>query len=591
MTFRHPLLRSVVYRGAAANERRAAHDALAEATDPVLEPDRRVWHRAQASAVPNEGIAAELEQMSERARARGGMAAAAAFLESAVRLTPDQDRRSMRAIAAAEQKVDAGELEDAERLLRTAIAGGVDELRDVRAERLRARIALTRAFDDSEALRRALEAARRLVNLDPKLGRDALLGTFVAARYVTNREVCIDVGRAFNEEPLSTDASGAAMLLRGYGRLLADGYPAGTDVIVEALGSIAGGAPSNELEAEVAFLGHTIAGALWDHARQAAILQPLLDWARNTGALALLPKLLVAWAGAQAEAGEFADAIATLQEAASIATVTGVGMNPDAWGFVHAWCDDETVALDAIAQIERDGALRMNTELARAQLFNGLGRYDLALATAQRSCDAHQLGAWGLALVELIEAAVRTGDAARAEAAFEALRERTRQGGTEWALGIEARAKALLVTHDPEALYREAIERLTHTAIRPQLARAHLLYGEWLRRENRRVEARAELLKAHELFTTMGAAAFTDRAGRELAATGEHVRKRSDDQRIELTAQETQIARLASSGLTNAQIAAQLFISPRTVEWHLRQVFAKLGVASRRELRRSFPPG
>jgi DNA-binding CsgD family transcriptional regulator len=257
--------------------------------------------------------------------------------------------------------------------------------------------------------------------------------------------------------------------------------------------------------------------------------------------------------------------------------------------FVHAWCDDEPVALKRLEQLERDGALPFNAELARALLFNALGRYDLALSAAQRSCDLHQLGAWGLALVELVEAAVRTGDHARGAAAFEQLAKRTQQGGTDWALGIEARTRALLDHAGAEDLYREAIRRLSKTAIRPEVARAHLLYGEWLRRENRRVDARGELLTAHELFTAMGAAAFTDRARRELVATGEHVRKRIDDKRIDLTAQEMQVARLASSGSTNAEIAAQMFLSPRTVEWHLRQVFGKLGIASRRDLRTALP--
>jgi DNA-binding CsgD family transcriptional regulator/tetratricopeptide (TPR) repeat protein len=412
----------------------------------------------------------------------------------------------------------------------------------------------------------------------------------VAARYATNREVCVAVGQVFEDRLGSTDTGAVAILLRGYARLLLEGYPAGTELIVEALRMIAGQAPSNEVEAEVAYLGNTIAASLWDHETQMAILKQLIDWTRETGTLALLPKLLVAWAGGQMESGEFRASVSTLDEAEAIAAVTGVVTNPDPWGFVHAWCDDERVALERIDQIERDGGTPFNTELARALLFNALGRYDLALSAAQRSCDLHQLGAWGLALVELVEAAVRTGDHARGAAAFEQLAKRTQQGGTDWALGIEARARALLDDAGAEDLYREALRRLAKTAIRPDLARAHLLYGEWLRRANRRVDARSELLEAHEQFSAMGAAAFTDRARRELVATGEHVRARIDDTRVNLTAQEMQVARLASGGLTNAEIAAQMFLSPRTVEWHLRQVFGKLGIASRRELRGALSP-
>ena len=244
---------------------------------------------------------------------------------------------------------------------------------------------------------------------------------------------------------------------------------------------------------------------------------------------------------------------------------------------LHAWYEDEPVALELIAQDERDGAPLPDTEYARAVLFNGLGRYDQAAAAAQRSCDAHQVGAWGSALVELVEAAVRSGDTVRAGWAFEQLTRRTQLGGTDWAIGLEARCRALMDSVDPEAHYREAIDRLVATRLLPDVARANLLFGEWLRRENRRVEARAELLRAHELFSAMGAVAFTDRARRELVATGEHVRTRIDDKRVDLTAQETQVARLASSGMTNAEIAAQMFLSPSTMEWHMRQVFGKLG--------------
>jgi DNA-binding CsgD family transcriptional regulator len=319
------------------------------------------------------------------------------------------------------------------------------------------------------------------------------------------------------------------------------------------------------------------------------ILNSLVQWVREAGVLRLLPKTLQGLAWAQIYGGDFRDAAAGLTEANAVEAVTGGASTPVNWAILHAWCQEERVALDLIAECEREGAQAPDTEYARAVLFNGLGRYDLALAAAQRSCDAHQVGAWGSALVEMVEAAVRSHDEARAVWAFDQLATRTRQGGTDWALGLEARASALLDHADAEGLYREAIERLGRTRVRPDLARAHLLYGEWLRRENRRMDARAELLKAHELFSAMGAVAFTDRARRELVATGEHVRKRIDDKRLDMTAQEMRIARLASSGSTNAEIAAQMFLSPRTVEWHLRQVFGKLGIASRRELRTALP--
>jgi DNA-binding CsgD family transcriptional regulator/tetratricopeptide (TPR) repeat protein len=591
VTFRHPLVRSTAYRSASANERRAAHAALADATDPDLEPDRRVWHRAQASAVPDEKLAAELEQMAERARARGGLAASAAFLESAVRLTPDPAHRSERALAAAEQKVDAGAFGDAERLLRTAATGSESALVRARTERLAARIDLARAFDDREALNRALDAARRLLRLDPKLGREALLEAFLASRYTENREVCIAVGQVFVEHAEGTGSDAIELLLGGYALLLSKGYPAGTDLLTQALHELRSATPSTELEAEAALqAATTIAPALWDFESMGSIMDGLVHWVREAGVLRLLPKALQGLTWAQIYGGAFRDAAAALTEADAVEAVTGGASTPANWAILHAWCQDERVALDLIAECERKGAQLPDTEYARALLFNGLGRYDLALAAAQRSCDAHQVGAWGSALVEMVEAAVRSADSVRAVWALDQLVTRTRKGGTDWALGLEARARALMDDVDPEDHYREAIERLARTPLRPDLARAHLLYGEWLRRVHRRVDARAELVRAHELFSAMGAAAFTDRTRRELVATGEHVRRRVDDRRIDLTAQERQIARLASTGLTNAEIAGQMFLSARTVEWHLRQVFGKLGIASRRELRTAIPP-
>ena len=461
----------------------------------------------------------------------------------------------------------------------------------MRVERLRARIALARTFDDREALDRALDAARRLLRLDPKLGREALLEAFFAGRATENRDACIAAGQVFLAHQEGTSGDAIELLLGGYALLLSNGYPAGTDLLTQALHALSSVTPSSELEAEAALHAATfIASSLWDFDSMSAIRDRTVNWLREAGELRLLPKALQGLAWTLFDAGDFRGAAAALTDADAVEAVTGGASAPASLAVLHAWCQDEGVALDLIAENERKGVAVPDTEYARAVLFNGLGRYDLALAAAQRSCDAHQVGAWGSALVEMVEAAVRSGDEARATWAFEQLARRTRQGGTDWALGLEARAGALLEHADAESLYREAIERLARTPLRPDLARAHLLYGEWLRRENRRVEARAELLKAHELFSSMGAVAFTDRARRELEATGERVGKRTDDRRVDLTGQEMQVARLASSGLTNAEIAAQMFLSPRTVEWHLRQVFGKFGIASRRELRTALTP-
>jgi DNA-binding CsgD family transcriptional regulator/tetratricopeptide (TPR) repeat protein len=438
---------------------------------------------------------------------------------------------------------------------------------------------------------RALDAARRLLGLDPRLGREALLEAFLAGRYAENREMCIAIGQVFELYQDETGGDAIQLLLSGYGHLLSEGYPAGTNLLTQALHQLRSATPSTEAEAEAALQAAMgIASSLWDSDSRSAILDGLLRWVRDAGVLRMLPRVLQGLARAQIDAGAFREAAAYLAEADAVEAVTGGASRPSTPAILNAFCEDESSALELIAHNERDGGSRPDTEFARALLFNGLGRYDDAVMAAQRSCDAHQVGAWSSALIEMVEAGVRTGDAVRAEWAFELLAMRTRLAGTDWAIGLEVRCRALMDPVDPEPHYREAIERLAATRLLPDVARAHLLFGEWLRRENRRVEARAELLRAHEMFSAMGAVAFTDRARRELVATGEHIRTRSPDKRSDLTAQETHIARLASSGMTNAEIAGQMFLSPRTVEWHLRQVFGKLGIASRRELRTALSP-
>jgi DNA-binding CsgD family transcriptional regulator len=295
------------------------------------------------------------------------------------------------------------------------------------------------------------------------------------------------------------------------------------------------------------------------------------------------------WADVKVAAGEFPPAAAALAEAETICEVTRGTPEADA---VLLDCLRFEEA-EAIRRIElHQGRSGMPTLLywfdyARALVQNAAGQYEAALESAQRSCDRHPVGTYTRSLVELVEAATRCGQRERADAALEQLVDRTQLASTEWALGLEARSAALL-EKDPavaEALYREAIERLGQAGTRPDLARAHLLFGEWLRRESRRLDAREQLRTAHELFSEIGMPGFADRARRELAASGETARKRTDDTRGDLTAQESQVARLASEGLTNPEIGAKLFLSPRTVEWHLRRVYPKLGIRSRKELR------
>jgi DNA-binding CsgD family transcriptional regulator len=589
IAFRHPLVRSAVYRSASPNERRRAHEALAEATDPQADPDRRAWHRAQASPAPDEDIAAELERTAARARARGGLAAAAAFLERATMLTPDPARRGERALAAAAVKHEAGAFDDAQNLLNIAERGPLDELQSARAARLVARVALARAYD-KEPLLGLVHAARRLAPLDPALAQEAALEALVTASEVGDSDALIAVAQALEQSPVSESPRAAELLLRGWGRLLKEGYPAGTELLREAMVAFRDEPVSGETDIKALHIAVGIASSLWDVDSWYLIAGRSVALARESGALAALPAALGVLAEVQGAVGEFAQATAALEEADMISEATGSVRVGDEWPLLHAWCDDEERALQQIELHEhaaggRGGAM-IYVELARAVLYNGVGRYEDALLAAQRSCDRHPLNAFGRALSELVEAAVRHGDCARACAAFDQLENRTQLGGADWGLGLEARTRALLSDgKDAERRYREAVDRLGRTRARPDLARAHLVYGEWLRRENRRLDAREQLRLAHQLFEAMGAVSFAERTRRELQATGETARKRTDETRADLTAQEAQIARLAAEGRTNPEIGAEMFLSPRTVEWHLRKVYPKLGITSRKELR------
>jgi DNA-binding CsgD family transcriptional regulator len=593
LTFRHPLVRSAVYRSASAHERRRVHEALAEATDPDLDPDRRAWHRAQATPAPEEDVAAELERTAERARSRGGLAAAAAFLERATLLTPDPVRRAERALSAAALKHEAGAFDEAERLLGVAEHGPLSELQSAWAEQLHGRIGVARAFD-KDALLLLVRVAGRLAPLDPGLAQEAALEALVTATEVGDADALAAVAGALEEAPVSDSPRAAELLLRGWSRLLNDGFPAGTDLLREAMVAFRDEPMASEADIRALHIAVGIASSLWDIESWFLVAGHCVRLARDSGALAALPAALDLLADVQATVGEFDRSAAALEEADMISEATGSVRSGDQWPRFHAWRDEEARALEQIERCERAvgrrGGAMIYIELARALLYNGVGRYEAALLAAQRSCQYHPLKAFGRGLSELVEAAVRCGERARALAAFDQLAERTQLGGTDWGLGTEARARALLHEGaEAERSYLEAVERLGRTPARPDLARAHLVYGEWLRRENRRIDAREQLRVANEMFDAMGAVSFAERARRELRATGETARKRSDDTRSELTAQEAQIARLAASGRTNPEIGAELFLSPRTVEWHLRKIYPKLGIASRKELAGALP--
>ncbi|MEU1600791.1 AAA family ATPase [Streptomyces sp. NPDC005708] len=602
----HPLVRSAVYQRTSAPDRRAAHQALAEATDPGLDPDRRAWHRAHASARPDESVAVDLERSACRAQGRGGATAAAAFLRRAAELTPDPARRVARALAAAQAAIDAGGAHQAHNLLAAAETGPLDDLQRARLERLRARLVFSQVRGSS-APRLLLDAAHRLAPLDAALARDTLLEATSAAIFAgrlnegRQREVA-EAARA--GPPPSTPPRMVDVLLDGITGLIIDGYVTSVDALKHALHVVRQEQRSGTTDKDLCWLWlafrvapEPLAAELWDDDAWLELATAAVGIAREAGALTVLPMALTYHACFLVHAGEFDTAAALIDEATAISEAIGGAPMMYTELVLGAWRGQEAQALDLIettikeVRARGEGRALSLADYATAVLYNGLGRYDAAMAAATRACQYEDLGFFGWALAELIEAAARSGQPEAAAAALGRLTERTRASGTDWALGTEACSRALLSDdRGADRLYQEAIERLGRCRIAVHLARARLLYGEWLRRKNRRQESRTQLRSAYETFSGIGADGFAERARRELLAAGETVHKRTVDTLAELTSQEAQIARLAKDGYTNSEIAAQLFISSRTVEWHLGNVFAKLGVRSRRQLRSALAP-
>jgi DNA-binding CsgD family transcriptional regulator len=592
--FRHPLLRSAAYRAATAPERREVHGALADATDARADPDRRAWHRARAAGRPDEAVAGELERSADRAQARGGLSAAAAFLQRAAELTPDPALRVERSLAAAQAKLDVADAASASELLAAAGLGPVDDLQRARLQRLGAQIvfASQRGRDAPPLL---LEAARQLDPLDAAMARETYLEAFASAMFAgrlgagpDEREVA-KAARAASHTP-TLDA--ADQLFDALVTRFTVGYAASVAPISRVLRAFAEPDGGGE-DRRWLWLACRLAQDLWDDELWHALATRGVRLARETGALNLLPNALNYLAALNVHSGAFATAAALNDEVDSITQATGIPPLKYAAVMLAAARGDQAQTL-ALLQWGRENSTERGEGSAigaafwlTALLHNGHGHYDEALAAARQACEHEDVMYYGWALVELVEAGVRGGRPDEAVAALGRLSERTRASGTEWALGVEARCRALL--SDDEALYRESVERLARSRAVFELARSRLLYGEWLRRENRRIHAREQLRGAHEMFSRMGAGAFAERAQRELSATGETVRKRTVETVDELTTQEAQIARLAAQGRTNPEIAALLFISPRTVEYHLYKVFPKLGISSRRELRRALP--
>ena len=589
--FRHPLVRSAAYRSAALEDRRAAHEALAAATDPQADPDRRAWHRAHATAGTDEAVARELITSATRALRRGGVAAAAAFRQRAVALTPDPAERAARALAAAEAKYAAGDFEAAQALLVTAEIGPLSELGEAQVQQMRAQIAfaLRRGSDAPPLL---LRAAQRLEPLDAGLARQTYLEALVAAIYagrLAQGPDAAEVARAARSVPLGPEPlAHPQLLLRGLAVRLTDGYLAAAPALKQALCRYR----AQPLELDwlcVSF--NLVAMDLWDDEAWFELAAGQVRLARANGILSWLPFALDYLAELHIQAGELPQAAALLLEGERIDPGIRAATLPYVPLLLAAWRGDAPAAAELAEAMVRDasprgeGAALTYADYAQAVLYNGLGDYARAADAAHSASAADEVVISPWALYELVEAGVRSGQPERARAAADRLSGIAAASDSNWAYGAAARSQALLAGgRAAEDLYGEAIGLLSKTRMATHLARARLSYGEWLRRQNRRLDARDQLRPAFEAFASMGVQAFAERARRELQATGEKVRRRSENTRAELTPQEEEIAQLARDGRTNPEIGAQLFIGARTVEWHLRKVFTKLDISSRREL-------
>jgi DNA-binding CsgD family transcriptional regulator len=591
--FAHPLVRSAAYRAASAHDRHRAHHALAEATNAETDPDRRAWHRAHAALAPEEDVAEELERSASRAQERGGFAATAAFLARSSELTPEPHRRAQRALAAANAKRLAGLPDAADALIEIASQGPLDELERTVAQRLRGQLALDsgRVGDAAPLL---LDAARRLEALDVPLARETYLEALLAACAAGPiRGGLVPAAEAARAAPPAPEPLGAIdVLVDGLAVVFTDGFAVGAPILRRAITMFQDvDQPDDERDLRGTRIAARIAGELLDDESWNVLGTRHVEIARENGLFGVLPLSLGSLASLRIHEGNLQAAAVLLAESDAISA------KPEGAAFLTtlmlaAYQGDEAEVSRVRRTLESDvgssgnGLLIAVCDHAASVLDNGQGHYEKALEAARKASDGDELNLLSWSLPEVVEAAARTGNASEAVAAHERLAERTRASGTDLAGGIEARARALVSDEaSAEAAFEEAIELLDRTRLRLHAARARLLYGEWLRREGRRVDAREQLRTAHEMFAGFGVHGFAERARRELLATGETVRKRTDETRGELTPQEREIARLAGEGHTNSEIGAQLFLSPRTVEWHLRKVFTKLDISSRRQLR------
>jgi len=599
--FRHPLMRSAVYRGASDARRQAVHRALASVLDPLRDGDRRAWHLAATVVLPDEEIAAELDDSADRARSRGGYSAEAAFRVRAAELSINDDRRWQRTLAAGRAALNAGAVATAEQSLDRIPDSTDDAVVDAETLRLRGAVHVHQDAH-AEAATDFVEAARRLDPNERALAREALLdatNSYLVTRVLAMAES--GLGHQIAQLVLETrdDASSLVrdLVLDGWAfHTLGDSGRSGA--AMREAGRLLRRVPLDaDLIIRLSALGFFTAFQVWDDGALAQWPLRVSQTTREVGALVALRVAIMTLATVDVLFGHFRDA--ELHHAEHAELTRALGGNPELYRFqeleLAAWRGQDAEIRSACEALVRAhdeqsgyGSLVHNAANALIVLDVAAGRYTDAVPHVVRTfvSDPPQFGVH--VLPNMVEVGIRTGDRNIAQDALVRLTTRAESSGTPWAMGLVARCRALATSGaNAEQHYLDAISLLGDTLVATDLARAELLYGEWLRRQRRPTDARVHLRLAYDMFDEMGARGFADRAARELAATGEQVRRDPIDSRRELTPQEMQVAQMAAARMTNREIAAQLFISANTVEYHLRKVFRKLGVTSRRELERA----
>jgi DNA-binding CsgD family transcriptional regulator len=597
--FSHPLVRSAAYYNRPISERRRIHGALAAEMDSPPNSDRVAWHLAMSATGPDEAIAGKLEQAAQRMRDRGGYAANSALLRRAAALSVDEHLRADRLLAAAEAALTAARPDQARAMLDEARRLPIDERQAALALRLSGEaLFATGATDD--AARELLAAAKVLVAFDPSLARQTLLTALMAANFAAT-DVFEEV-RSFAATIVPADLppedlpSVVDLFFFGFLRRLADDAESAARLLRKALTDLEHSERADELRVVIPPFVPVIASAeLIDESFAVVAASSYAEFARRAGALTVLPNALIALARVYIREGRFGDAEVALTEASQLSQATGAPGIPDIAAeqrlFLQCWRGDEA---EALAQAAALTAARKppspGSDLAAAHLALldlSKGRYRDAFERLGPITREDRLALGTLMLADFIEAAARSGQPSEAVAALDRLAARATAGDGRLGLGRLARCRALLAPEDEaEGQYRRSIEVLGGANSPTELARSHLVYGEWLRRQRRRREARDQLGAASDAFAGIGAEGFAERARTELEATGGHARARSPETSLALTAQETQVARLVVEGDTNREAAAKLFISPATVEYHLRHIYQKLGVSSRTQLAR-----